>query len=545
MSVFQFRGPLSIGSPLYKGRQIDLNKLLRWCQGEVQHYGIIYGARQSGKSSLLLRLEQQLYSTHAVCHADFEYLTEATPARVFGALAQVFARAFEQPLPDAEIPDALRFSEYLYQLLDLYPAQRVVLLIEELGALPLPGRFALANALRAMFNERQRSSRRAFARLMVIVAGNTELYDLAYTDVSPFSNICETHYLVDLNAAESVSLIQDGLTTLGVPADQGAAYGQSIYQLAHGYPYLTQRLGHALETALEDGEKLNDTLLEKAAEDLITCGDPIVTHLQKVLLEQNLFPAAKTVLTETLRFNRHDEALARLELAGLIRPEDGYWRVRNPLYHRAVRTWLDSAEESTLIALQKGLVRIFNLHNIPVGAGFLIEGGGILTCAHVITDALGLPRGTIPSQGEVLLDFPLICPNEKMTAQIINIQVYTSGKVDDIALLELVAAPPPGTGPLAFANKPGKDFRVCGFPKGREDGAWASGQIIAGVSGGLIQLESTKSTGYPILLGFSGSPVWCESAGGVIGMIVAADTDREVKVGHMIPVSELLKFLKS
>lgn len=546
MSVFQFRGPLLPDSPLYKGRQADLNLLLRWCQSEVQHYGIVFGARQSGKSSLLLRLEKELSATYVVCHADFEYLSDATPARVFGALAQDFARAFSRTIPAAEIPDALRFSDYLSQLLEAHPKERVVLLIEELGALPKASRFALANALRALFNDRQRPARRMLARLMVIVAGNTELYDLAYTDVSPFANICETHYLVDLEESDAIALIHEGLSLLNVPLGQAAQLGASIYRLVHGYPYLTQRLGHALEIAQGSRGILTDDMLEDAATELITCGDPIIGHLQKVMLEQDLFPAARSILNEKLRFNRHEESLARLELAGFIRPENGFWQVRNPLYARAVQSWLDTAIKTEQPALHLGLVRIFGNKGVPVGAGFLVDHRRIITCAHVVAAALGVHDATGAS-GEVTLDFPLINKGTALTARILPLGTYESAKVDDIAIVELASDVPAQATPLIFSKMPpkwGGKFRACGFPARSPDGAWTNGVFRGPINDGRVELEGTQLTGYAIQPGFSGSPVWDESTGGVIGMIVAADTDTNIKAAFMVPVNNLEKVLR-
>jgi hypothetical protein len=40
-------------------------------------------------------------------------------------------------------------------------------------------------------------------------------------------------------------------------------------------------------------------------------------------------------------------------------------------------------------------------------------------------------------------------------------------------------------------------------------------------------------------------PVWDESAGGMIGVIVAVDTDQDVKAAFMIPTRELQRVLKA
>lgn len=60
MSAFIARGPLPPDSPLFRGRAAELARLSRLCQGELQAYATIYGGRQTGKTSLALRLLAQL-----------------------------------------------------------------------------------------------------------------------------------------------------------------------------------------------------------------------------------------------------------------------------------------------------------------------------------------------------------------------------------------------------------------------------------------------------------------------------------------------------
>ena len=339
VNVFQFRGSLPSYSPLFKGRQSDLNKLVRWCQGEVHHYGIVLGAPKSGVSSLLLRLEQQLSSTHLVYHANFSSHADAQDGKVFNLLAHGLSRAFSQPLPTTEVVDANQFTDFVYQLLEASPDRNLILLVEGLSTLPLQTRLALANALRFIFTNRYHPTRK-IARFMVILAGNTDIYDLTQTEVSPLANICETHYLGDLSELESIELIQEGLSKLTVPKKQSAKLGYGVYKLAHGYPYLTQRLGHALEIAHENGKHLNDELLEQTVLELIKQDDPLLSQMQKVLLELDLMGVAQSVLDKKIRFSRQDDQMVRLELLGLIRSKNGYWQIRNQIFIRALQSWI-------------------------------------------------------------------------------------------------------------------------------------------------------------------------------------------------------------
>ncbi len=56
-------------------------------------------------------------------------------------------------------------------------------------------------------------------------------------------------------------------------------------------------------------------------------------------------------------------------------------------------------------------------------------------------------------------------------------------------------------------------------------------------------IEDTTETGYLIAPGFSGGPVWDDALGGVVGMIVAADTDERIKAAFLIPTDVLAETL--
>ena len=62
MTAFVYHGPLDpdTDSALFQGREEELKKLTEMCLGTVRHYAIVYGGRQTGKTSLMLRLEKQL-----------------------------------------------------------------------------------------------------------------------------------------------------------------------------------------------------------------------------------------------------------------------------------------------------------------------------------------------------------------------------------------------------------------------------------------------------------------------------------------------------
>ena len=194
--------------------------------------------------------------------------------------------------------------------------------------------------------------------------------------------------------------------------------------------------------------------------------------------------------------------------------------------------------------LNQCLVRILSEDGDVKGAGFLIYPNRILTCAHVITDALGLPRKTleIPSS-EVSIDFPLL--GERHHSVKARIVFWQPANAEDIAGLELKEPIPSRANPIWLL--PSMElrehcFQTCGFPSGRPNGAWATGILSGSTAEGWIQIEGTREQGYALEPGFSGAPIWDEELHSIVGMAVASDPERQnAKVAFMIPASVLIE----
>src|SRR6185436_20934230 len=88
MGIFWSRGPLPPDSPLFRGRAVELQSLVQICREEVKAYHIVYGGRETGKTSLLIRLADQLPADLQCCRVDFQELPSATTIQAFKHLAQ-------------------------------------------------------------------------------------------------------------------------------------------------------------------------------------------------------------------------------------------------------------------------------------------------------------------------------------------------------------------------------------------------------------------------------------------------------------------------
>ena len=189
-------------------------------------------------------------------------------------------------------------------------------------------------------------------------------------------------------------------------------------------------------------------------------------------------------------------------------------------------------------SFESAIVRVYASDGTFVGAGFLVTDRHVLTCAHVVASALGLSEDTpaLPQAG-LHLDFPLLAPDQVITAHVVHWQPAT-----DVAGLELTSEPPPGASAIRLVTAGdlwGHPFRALGFLAGYEQGVWASGVLRGRQADGWLQIEDPKMTGYLIAPGFSGGPVWDDTLEGVVGMIVAADTSERVKTAFLIPADVL------
>jgi serine phosphatase RsbU (regulator of sigma subunit) len=195
--------------------------------------------------------------------------------------------------------------------------------------------------------------------------------------------------------------------------------------------------------------------------------------------------------------------------------------------------------------LKAALVRILGPGDTVSGAGFLVGDRQVLTCAHVVALALGRSGdpATAIHGGRVRLDFPLLRGPQRVLQAAVDEGVQ-GGPDSDIAGLSLLEAPPPGAEPvrLMLVDKPWTHrFRVYGFPKGADQGEWASGQFLDAQASGWIQLEDVKQPGRRVRPGYSGAPVWDDELNAVAGMVVAADEGPGDKVAFAIPVRQLVE----
>ena len=189
----------------------------------------------------------------------------------------------------------------------------------------------------------------------------------------------------------------------------------------------------------------------------------------------------------------------------------------------------------------------------PVGAGFLVLPQHILTCAHVVNDACGLPLDAADTPSvPVCLDMPLL-PGSRLThgSVIVWYPIRPTGAPDvpeDIAVLQLLPATilpdrarPAPMHMLRNDAYFGRDVRMCGFPAGLDDGDWVEGRCLGSTARGWVQIKFAPGRQRPVAPGFSGTAVWDQQSQGVIGMIVSIDRRDSELSASLIPSASLAR----
>ena len=188
--------------------------------------------------------------------------------------------------------------------------------------------------------------------------------------------------------------------------------------------------------------------------------------------------------------------------------------------------------------IENFIVRILDQENVPVGAGCLISSRYILTCAHVVSKL----------RKEIEFSF-LLFPEKKYKAYKKDLfspgEKASFGDSNDIAVLELTSGEEL---PDDVNLDPEYDFkfsrncsvRVCGFPKGFDDGDWVGGILMGSIGKGLVQFDHEIQSKF-VAPGFSGAPVWDKCTDAFVGMVVSTGKRGDKTSVYMIPTATLAK----
>ncbi len=352
-SLFKTRGPLvaSMDGDLVVERP-ELKRALRVArQPSVTQYVAFLGPRQIGKTTLLFHLMERLRDTHTCVFIDLSVLRAQDTRACFRFVAFRLLSELRHLLEDglslpeaSHIESSVDFLTFLYDLADVVPVSRIVLLVDEVGALTPEVSDSFFNTLRTVFTQ-GRGAGEDLSKYLFIFSGAVDLYALTFGSNSPL-NICEKVYLSDFSLREVREIVRH-FDRMGVSVEEGVP--QMLYDLAGGHPYLTMRACALMGQG--DPHRVTPDLVQEAADRLLLEDD----NIRHVIRELENHPLERERLREILiegrelAFSRNDLVLASLEMIGAIRPGQPC-RVRNRLYARALRKYYEGRDSGMALA---------------------------------------------------------------------------------------------------------------------------------------------------------------------------------------------------
>lgn len=170
-----------------------------------------------------------------------------------------------------------------------------------------------------------------------------------------------------------------------------------------------------------------------------------------------------------------------------------------------------------------------------VGMGLVLGPRLVLTCAHVVNEALGYDGASSPRpSGAVRIVFPLAAVASERLAEVATwIPVQRGSKPGDIAVLKLADAErdiDPEVGIADFADVTGRTIDqdrlgVYGIRGGESIGQHVQARFVADAGAAMTQIDSTDEAGLLIRAGYSGAGIFDEREQAIVGMVQRVKTN--------------------
>jgi len=299
----------------------------------VNCVGAVLGARQTGKTSLLLKLRHTFRDKYAFAFVDLQAIEGAQADECFNYIAEQIVEQLAETINGAvTLPvGGATFSNFLREFARQTRNVRIIVILDEFGALPLETAVKLASTIRAVFTSR--FIKPEFAHYIFLLAGATDMLELTTGRNSPLGNVTEKIYLGDLSLAETEQLLTEAFGHMWV--QPSTEISRQLHAWASGHPYWTQLLAANLGTPVQEP---TDELIKNIVEHLLRTEDTNLPHLIRSLRADNaLWILVESLLDGTpLTFSRANAAIAKLELIGILKDQDGRCTVRNKIYKEAV-----------------------------------------------------------------------------------------------------------------------------------------------------------------------------------------------------------------
>jgi len=336
-------------SPLYIERDAD-RELLHLAQ--QMQYVMIIEPRQTGKTSLINRVSHQLSPLGVITvYIDLTTLAATTnEADWYGSLQSRIARQLQvvettSVKAIAKPTNASSWSNYLEDLSTAVSQQglKLVIALDEVGALALPWAEGFFQALRGVYNQRAASPTLRNLTFFLVGAFDPRAL-ITDSSISPF-NVAQRVQLTDF----SISQLNQLVAQLNLDEDRTQQITDRIFYWTSGQPYLCQLLCQYLGERPDPTVEDVDIIVTKVFQEDSTHLSHILRNLQQT---PQLVSYLASLQAEQVRFTPSLSAQQnQLYMIGIIKAnEDGQCAIRNRIYERALHPQLQGMVTSQRLA---------------------------------------------------------------------------------------------------------------------------------------------------------------------------------------------------
>ncbi len=337
---FQAGGPLSAHSPVYIMREADEKAAASLRRME---YISLIEPREHGKTTLIGRLKAR-FSPQGYTFALRDLMAARSSAhsleKWYSSLGKwlLYQMNFIPIALRPSLPiDSASWEEFLAEIAEkaVSADQRVVIALDEIGAIPEAWATDFFSILRSIYTSRQSLS--FWQHLTFIIAGAFDPKDLIRdTAISNF-NVDQRIILSDFTLSQVKQLVSH----LALPDELCEEVAQRIHHWTDGQPYLTQRL--CLSLAEQEPLAQATTAIHAVDNAVQRFFMEDTHHLERVKnlsAEPDLLAYTQSILHgHQIRFSAgvNSKHFRLAHIIGVIKPNSqGMCQIRNRIYERAI-----------------------------------------------------------------------------------------------------------------------------------------------------------------------------------------------------------------
>lgn len=444
MSVAPFKagGALTdVHTAVYVERQADQDALLHL---RAMDYLLVVEPRQQGKTSLINSLAcRQALSDTTFAYADVTTPSRSNEATWYQTLSPRILRQLHDFIPPNRRPvipiSTAGWRDFLCDVARsaVNARRRVVIALDEIGAVTFPGATEFFSVLRDVYNSRQAEPE--LKQLTFLLSGAFHPRDLIQDDrISPF-NIAQRVRLTDFTLEQVQDLVSKGSWT----HEQGEGLAERIYHWTDGQPYLTQLLCRYLDSQATPADvDIGVNRLRREDEnhlppmlERLNSNDKLSRYVGRVLVGEQIkfYPGQ----------NRRQ---AQLELLGVLKGNDqGFCMIRNRIYEHVLNpqnnlkpwTSINKGGRKAIMEIPRELLEEVRKGNVVLmcGAGISVSQGGLPSGGQLAQEMAA--RAGLGDVGRMTL--PEVAQAYELEMGTQSLIAYVTSRIEDAGHVPLTA----------------------------------------------------------------------------------------------------------